>query len=128
MATGTIESNNRKTGALRKFHVVVVQRHSNVQKSVMLVQSCCFANLNVLPFFAFLVIIAVIVAQALLRLCHLFPENKRTAIVSLLCRRIFWGLEKPASLFTHAETFTHPLPKKMPPFCAKQQLIHHVLC
>ena len=56
MATGTIEtvtikSNDRKTGEMRKFHVVVVQRHSNVQKSVMLVQSCCFANLNLWLFF-----------------------------------------------------------------------------
>ena len=31
----------------RKFHVVVVQRRQrNVQKSVLHVQSCCFANLN----------------------------------------------------------------------------------
>ena len=56
MATGTIEtvaieSNDRKTGEMRKFHIVVVQRHSNVQKSVMLVQSCCFANLNLWLFF-----------------------------------------------------------------------------
>ena len=60
MATGTIESNNRKTGEMRKFHVVLVQRQRNAQKSVMLAQSCCFA------FFAVLVIIAVVVAQALL--------------------------------------------------------------
>ena len=34
---------------IRRFHVVVVQRRQgNVQKSVMHVQSCCFANLNVL--------------------------------------------------------------------------------
>ena len=64
--TVAIESNDRKTGEMRKFHVVVVQRHSNVQKSVMLVQSCCFANLNL--FFALLVFMAVIVAQALLYL------------------------------------------------------------
>ena len=56
MATGTIETvtieiNDRKTGEMRKFHVVVVQRHSNVQKSVMLVQSCCFADLNLWLFF-----------------------------------------------------------------------------
>ena len=32
---------------LRQFHVVVVQRRQrNVQKSVMHVQSCCFACLN----------------------------------------------------------------------------------
>ena len=36
---------------IRHFHVVVVQwRQINVQKSVMLVQSCCFANLNLLLF------------------------------------------------------------------------------
>ena len=35
--------------AVRKFHVVVVQRRQrNVQKSVMHVHSCCFANLNLL--------------------------------------------------------------------------------
>ena len=37
---------------IRHFHVVVVQRRlRNVQKSVMHVQSCCFANLNLLLFF-----------------------------------------------------------------------------
>ena len=36
---------------IRQFHVVVVQRRQrNVQKSVMHVQSCCFANLNLLLF------------------------------------------------------------------------------
>ena len=36
---------------IRKFHVVVMQRRQrNVQKSVMHVQSCCFANLNLLLF------------------------------------------------------------------------------
>ena len=36
---------------IRKFHVAVVQRWlKNVQKSVMHVQSCCFANLNLLLF------------------------------------------------------------------------------
>ena len=31
----------------RKFHVAVLQRRlGNVQKSVMRVQSCCFANIN----------------------------------------------------------------------------------
>ena len=56
MATGTIEtvtieSSDRKTGEMRKFHVVVVQRQRNVQKSVMHVQSCCFANLDLWIFF-----------------------------------------------------------------------------
>ena len=36
---------------IRPFHVAVVQlRHRNVQKSVMHVQSCCFACLNLLLF------------------------------------------------------------------------------
>ena len=36
---------------IRQFHVVVVQRRQrNVQKSVMHVQSCCFACLNLLLF------------------------------------------------------------------------------
>ena len=36
---------------IRHFHVVVVQRrHRNVRKSVMYVQSCCFAKLNQLLF------------------------------------------------------------------------------
>ena len=36
---------------IRHFHVVVVQRRQrNVQKSVMHVQSCCFADLNLLLF------------------------------------------------------------------------------
>ena len=44
------------------FHVVVVQRRQrNVQKSVMNVQSCSFANLNLL-LFAVLVAVAVVVA------------------------------------------------------------------
>jgi len=41
-------STNRE---IRHVHVVVVQRRQrNVQKSVMHVQSCCFANLNLLLF------------------------------------------------------------------------------
>ena len=36
---------------IRKFHVAVEQRRlRNVQKSVMHVQSCCFANINLLLF------------------------------------------------------------------------------
>ena len=48
------------------FHVAVVQ-HRNVQKSVPLVQSCCFAN-KPIAFFAVLVAVgvavAVVIAQA----------------------------------------------------------------
>ena len=45
------------------FNVVVVRwRQRNVQKRVMHVQSCYFANLNLLLFFAVLVAVAVVVA------------------------------------------------------------------
>ena len=48
---------------IRKFHVAIVQRRlRNVQKSVMHVQICCFANTN-LFFFAGLVAVAVVVAK-----------------------------------------------------------------
>ena len=47
---------------IRHFHVVVVQRRlRNVQKSLMEVQSCCFANLTYC-LFALLVAVAVVVA------------------------------------------------------------------
>ena len=46
-----IEVQKKKKREIRYFHVVVVQRRQrNVQKSVMHVQSCCFANLNLLLF------------------------------------------------------------------------------
>ena len=52
----------KRAHEIRKFHVVVVQRRlRNVQKSVLHVQSCCFADLNLL-FFAVLVAVAVVVA------------------------------------------------------------------
>ena len=45
---------------IRHFHVVVVQRRlRNVQKSVMHVQNCCFANLK---FLAVLIAVAFVVA------------------------------------------------------------------
>ena len=48
---------------IRHFHVVVVQRLlRNVQKSVMHVPSCCFANLNLFFHFAVLVAVTVVVA------------------------------------------------------------------
>ena len=41
----------RRAREIRKFHVAVVQQKlRNVQKSVMQVQSCSFANLNLLLF------------------------------------------------------------------------------
>ena len=47
---------------IRHFPVVVVQRRQgNVQKSVMHVQSCCFAN-QTYCFFAVLVAVAAVVA------------------------------------------------------------------
>ena len=50
---------------MRHFHVVVFQlRQRNLQRGVMHVQSCCFAN-QTYCFFAFLVAVAVFVAQAL---------------------------------------------------------------
>ena len=50
---------------IRKIHVVVVQRRQRkAQKSVLHVQSCCFANLNLYCFLAPLVAIEVVVAEA----------------------------------------------------------------
>ena len=53
---------------IKQFHVVVVQRRQrNGQKSVMHVQSCCFAYLNyffLFFFFAVLVVATVVVAPA----------------------------------------------------------------
>ena len=47
---------------IRHFQVVVVQRRlRNEQKSVMHVQSCCFANINLL-IFTVLVAVAVVVS------------------------------------------------------------------
>ena len=41
----------KRAHEIRKFHVAVVQRRlRNIQKSVMHVQSCCFANMNHLLF------------------------------------------------------------------------------
>ena len=41
----------KRAHEIRKFHVVVVQpRLRNVQKSVMHVQSCCFANKHIALF------------------------------------------------------------------------------
>ena len=44
-------SRSRQSVKFRHFHVMVVQsRQRNVQKSVMYVQSCCYANLTLLLF------------------------------------------------------------------------------
>ena len=54
----------KRVHEIRKFHVAVVQpRLRNVQKSVMHVQSCCFAN-KPTALFAVLFNVAVVVAQA----------------------------------------------------------------
>ena len=47
-------------GALQQ---VMQRQQRNVQKSVMHMQSCCFANLNLL-FFAILINIAVVIADS----------------------------------------------------------------
>ena len=56
----------KRAHEIRTFHVAVVQpRLRNVQKSVMHVQSCCFANKPVALFAVlFTVAVAVVVAQA----------------------------------------------------------------
>ena len=46
---------------IRQFHVVVVQwRQTNVQKSLMHVQSCCFANLKFCVFAVFVAVDVVV--------------------------------------------------------------------
>ena len=51
--------------AMRHFHVIVFQlRQRNLQRGVMHVQSCCFAN-ETYCFFAVLVAVAVVVAKAI---------------------------------------------------------------
>ena len=59
-----IRKRKRKLSNVRRFHVAVVQqRQRNVQKSVLHVQSCCFANLNLTYcFFVVLVAVPVVVA------------------------------------------------------------------
>ena len=48
---------------IRQFHVVVVQRRArNVQKSVKKVQSCYFANPNLLLFYVLFPVVVVVVA------------------------------------------------------------------
>ena len=55
----------KRAREIRKFQVADLQRRlRNVQKSVMHVQSCCFAHINRLFFFAVLVAVAVVVAKA----------------------------------------------------------------
>ena len=52
---------------IRKFHIAVMQQlQRNVQKSMMHVQSFCFANLHVhlLLFFAILVSVTIVIAYA----------------------------------------------------------------
>ena len=54
----------KRAHEIRKFHVAVVQpRLRNVQKSVMHVQSCCFANKHI-ALFAVLFTVAVVLAIA----------------------------------------------------------------
>ena len=51
-----------KKREIRHYQVVVVQRGlGNIQKSVMHVQSCYFANLNLLGFAVFVEVVVVVV-------------------------------------------------------------------
>jgi len=62
-------------GEIRHFHVVVVKRwQTNVQKSVMHEQSCCFAN-QAYCFFVVLVAVTVVVAQAPYNVSVYWSEN-----------------------------------------------------
>ena len=59
---------------IRHFHVVVVQRRlTNVQKSVMYVQSCCFANKS---YRLFAVLVAVAVAPGEKNVTGACPKDK----------------------------------------------------
>ena len=54
----------KRAREIRYFHIVVVQwRQRIVQKNVALMQTCCFANLNLL-FFLILIAIAVPIVVA----------------------------------------------------------------
>ena len=85
-------------GEIKQFHVVVVQRRQrNGQKSVMHVQSCCFAYLNYCFFFAVLVVATVVVAQApsyyyCQRVRQAKTRGRRGGIIQLISKRaILWG-------------------------------------
>ena len=53
-----VHHSTERAREIRKFHVAVVQRRlRNVQKSVMHVQSCCFANINLSVFCRSLVVV-----------------------------------------------------------------------
>ena len=66
---------------IRHFYVVVVQRQQrNVQKSVMHVQSCCFANLN------------------LLRYCRSLRRRRRRCLSSLLTNPLVTSLRQKSEL------------------------------
>ena len=80
---------------IRHFHVVVVQRRlRNVQKRLMHVWSCCFANINLLPF-----------CRSRCPRCH-------RCLSSLLfyfhARRILWtGSTNWTSKITHQKAFIY---------------------
>ena len=66
---------------IRHFYVVVVQRRQrNVQKSVMHVQSCCFANRN------------------LLRYCRSLRRRRRRCLSSLLTNPLVTSLRQKSEL------------------------------
>ena len=56
---------------IRQFHVAVVQqRQRNILKSVMHVERCFFANLNLLCFFLFAVLLQKLVIVAIQKFCY----------------------------------------------------------
>ena len=79
---------------IRHLHVVVVERRlTNVQKSVMYVQSCCFANKS---YRLFAVLVAVAVAPGEKNVTGACPKDKlefkfflNTALTPLCCKRHF---------------------------------------
>ena len=88
---------------IKQFHVVVVQRRQrNGQKSVMHVQSCCFAYLNyffLFFFFAVLVVATIVVAPApSYYYCQRVRQAKtrgwRGGIIQLISMRpVLWGIK-----------------------------------
>ena len=100
----------KRANEISKFHVAVVQRWlKNVQKSVMHVQSCCFANINLLLFCR---------SRCLYRLCCLstlllWSEKFATMVTwrhasplysSVICKennKILWVFRIPLRNFDH---------------------------
>ena len=81
---------------IRHFHVVVMPRRKrNVQKSVMHVQSCCFANLNPLLLFFPVLVFAVVVDvvaetpfRQIQRLCDILGKTVVVGLTSLKRQKV----------------------------------------